>query len=51
MITLKKAELTAWFRHIRDIQNQECRFTIPKSWIGLAEKREEEGEEEQHRQL
>ena len=31
---------------LRDFQNQEYRFTIPKSWTRLAEKREDE-----HKQL
>ena len=33
---------------LQDFQNQEYRFTFPKSWVRLAEKTEEE---EEHRQL
>ena len=44
MDTLEKTELTTSIRHTEEFLNQEYQFTIVKSQIRLAEKREE-GEE------
>ena len=49
--SLKKAEHATLVLRIERFLNQEHRFEISKSRKQLAEKREEGGEQEEHRQL
>ena len=49
--SLEKAEHATSVRRIKRSLNQEHRFAISKSRKQLAEKREEGGEQEEHRQL
>ena len=47
MDIMEPAELTASIRHFARFLDQEYRFTIPKSWMLLVEKKQEK----EHRQL